>query len=319
MIDIQEWGTCMIKQESFRAMNTNVTVYLESTADPRNSEDDEELNTIVSLIQLLFNTVERICSRFIPTSELQQLNRSPEQLVTVSPILFDVLQQAHNAYKMTNGIFNPGISRNLQSLGYNRSFELIEREDLQSRHKQSDIRPILKFPYELDEKKRTVWLHHGMEIDLGGIAKGWTVDRATRDLRHYGRGFVNAGGDIRFFGIREDSWRIGIENPFDCSKDIATLSIQSGGVATSSTMKRKWKRENQMLNHLIDPSTGYSTTSDIVSTTVVAQTATEADVWAKTLLLVGPEQAMQYIQKYQLDVTFVDTNEVVRRVAHAMV
>jgi FAD:protein FMN transferase len=304
----------MQKQLSFRAMNTNVYVYVESE-----HQNENDMQHAMNFVQEIFQQVETIASRFLPTSELQQLNRSSEQHVTVSPILFDLLKQAYQAHMETDGVFNPGILPNLEILGYDRSMDVIKTDPPKVSEVVPIVEPLDTFPYELNETKHTIWLHQGAAIDLGGIAKGWTVDRAANILRHYGTGYVNAGGDIRFFGERSKPWNIGVENPFDQSQDIAVLSIPIGAVATSSTKKRKWKKGVQDFHHLIDPFTGTSTTSEIVSATVVAQTATQADVWAKTLLLVGSEKATEYIQKHQLEALFVGKNGEVRRISHAMV
>ncbi|UOF88660.1 FAD:protein FMN transferase [Fodinisporobacter ferrooxydans] len=292
---------------TFRAMNTQVELLLEPYE--QQAFEKEELCTY---IQLLFQQVEHICSRFLPESELSILNRTTERDMPLSPLLFEVLINAYNAWKYTDGMFNPCLLPQLEAAGYDKSMENItDSEDKLPMH---PFFAYAKLPFEIDTNRKTVRLSQGMKIDLGGIAKGWTVDHAADYLKQFGAGFINAGGDLRVFGDRDEFWHIGVENPFDPNKDLGTLAIRNGAVATSSTWKRRWKRGGNWMTHLIDPRTGRPTQSEIVSATVTAPTAKEADVWAKTVLLLGVEQGTKFVQERQAQAVLVDQNQQVRSV-----
>jgi thiamine biosynthesis lipoprotein len=131
-------------------------------------------------------------------------------------------------------------------------------------------------------------------------------------------GFVNAGGDLRVFGQREEGWKIAIGDPFEKEKQLGTIQIKDGAVATSSTMKRRWKRGAQWMNHLLDPRTGQPTQSVIVSATVTAPTAKQADVWAKTVLLLGEERGAKFILDQQAQAVLVDHNLQIRSVTNGL-
>ncbi len=242
----------------------------------------------------LFALTEDTCSRFKEDSELMRLNRQIGKEIGVSSTMFSILKNALAFFRETNGIFNPGILGALENSGYNKSIEYIKDQDIE-RANISLPAPEFALPYELDERNQTVFLH--TKIDLGGIAKGWVIDQAAELLTAYGSGFINVGGDIRVFGTLPRALNIGIEDPFDPKSMIDGIQISRGAVATSTSLKRKWKINGEHNHHLIDIHTGAPSKSGIVSATVTAPTAMEADVWAKVTLLLGEEQGKAWISR----------------------
>lgn len=242
----------------------------------------------------IFTLVEDTCSRFKNNSELSQLNRNVGKKVKISSELFTILDQALTFYKETDGIFNPGILKYMENSGYNQSIEYIRGKDLKFEMEHGSTTTIAQ-PFELNEKGQSVILN--TKIDLGGIAKGWVIDRAAELLTKYGYGFVNVGGDIRIFGSLPRPLNIGIEDPYDPSSILTGIEILTGGLATSTSMKRRWLVNGRNKHHLIDPFTGEPSQSTIISSTVAAPTAVEADVWAKVTLLLGEERGKAWIAK----------------------
>ena len=232
----------------------------------------------------IFASVEDTCSRFKEDSELSRLNQQLEKEVEVSDQLFSILKEALRFYEETNGVFNPGILSAIEHSGYTKSIELIKGRELTAPSPTAPVFTKLR-PYQLDEDRQTVLLH--TRIDLGGIAKGWVVDRAAEVLSQHGFGFVNVGGDIRIFGNLPQPLNIGIEDPFEPAKMLSSIQVFVGAVATSTSMKRRWKVDGKNKHHLIDARTGEPSASTIVSATVTAPTALEADVLAKVTLLLG--------------------------------
>ncbi|MCM3728639.1 FAD:protein FMN transferase [Neobacillus cucumis] len=235
----------------------------------------------------LFASVEDTCSRFKEASELSRLNQQLEKEVEVSDQFFNILKEALRFYEETNGVFNPGILSAIENSGYTKSIEFIKGRELAAPSPISPVFTKLR-PYQLAEDRQTVVLY--TRIDLGGIAKGWVIDRAADILSQYGFGFVNVGGDIRIFGRLPRPLNIGIEDPFDPSKMLSSIQISDGAVATSTSMKRRWKVSGKSKHHLIDATTGEPSASTIISSTVTAPTAVEADVLAKVVLLLGEER-----------------------------
>src|SRR6185436_17010833 len=139
----------------------------------------------------------------------------------------------------------------------------------------------------LDAVSRRILMPEGCGIDLGGIGKGWAVDRLAAMLGT--PCLVNGGGDVYAAGTPsdDDAWRVGVADPFRAERDLVMLRVIDRGVATSSSLKRRWRVGDAMLHHLIDPRTGGPSNSDAVQVTVVAPTATGADYLAKVTLLRG--------------------------------
>lgn len=139
----------------------------------------------------------------------------------------------------------------------------------------------------------------GMSIVLGGIAKGYAVDRAVKVIREQGfdSGFVNAGGDGMYFGTKQDGspWRVGLRNPDNKTESIVVLDISDMAVATSGNYERYFN-ESARLSHISDPRTGYSSQS-LISATVIAASAMEADALATAVFVLGPEEGMELIEK----------------------
>lgn len=254
----------------------------------------------------LFASAEDMCSRFKEDSELSLLNQQIGKETVVSNGLFSLLGSALSFYKESNGIFNPGILRALKKSGYTKSIEYIRDREIE-RPDLSVTDAEYTQPYDLDEVKQTAILH--TEIDLGGIAKGWVIDEAAKLLSADGDGFINVGGDIRIFGTLPRPLNIGIEDPFDPKKMISDIQILRGALATSTSLKRKWLVNGHQKHHLIDSHTGAPSESRIVSATVTAPTAMEADVWAKVTLLLGEEQGKAWISKKQVKSVLVSQSK----------
>lgn len=281
----------MLTEHHFRAMNTDVGVWLWSAGPTAKS--------ILAEVEEMFADVESQLSRFRDDSELCRLNaRAGQGAVTVSPLLCRVLTQALAAARQTDGIFDPTLLPQLRQAGYDRSFELLANA--------GDDSPYLPAPSGrygwrqvcLDPANRTVELPAGVAIDLGGIAKGWTVDRASELLADWGPSLVDAGGDMRASGLPGgESWPVALEDPFHPEMDLLTLALNDCAVATSSIGKRHWQRKGQRFHHLIDPRTGTSAQSDLHTVTALSPSALEAEVAAKTALLLGSAEGTAWLQK----------------------
>jgi len=155
---------------------------------------------------------------------------------------------------------------------------------------------------EIDEEKRTVFLPHPeMRIGLGGIGKGYAVDRAFQMLRHLGleNFIVNGAGDIRAHASlgAPRPWRIGIRNPF-AARDIAMgyLEIRNGAVATSGDYERFFRHRGKKYHHVLDGRTG-DMTEEVCSVTVLSDSTTTADVYATTAMALGAEEGLRFLNR----------------------
>src|SRR4051812_12211927 len=250
----------MMNKYNFNSMSTMVQI----------SINQELFANDLMPVYKLFASVENTCSRFKEDSELSRLNQQVGKEVEISELLFSILKDALRFFEETNGVFNPGILSAIENSGYTKSIEYIKGQELAgSPLLAPGVRNIQ--PYRLNEEKQTVVLQ--TRIDLGGIAKGWVIDRAADLLSENGFGFINVGGDIRIFGNLPRSLNIGIEDPFEPTKMLSSIQVSVGAVATSTSMKRRWKKDGENKHHLIDARTGEPSASTIVSATVTAPTA----------------------------------------------
>ncbi len=236
----------------------------------------ELLDAVVDLVE----DAEQRFSRFRPDSVLSILNRERR---TIDGELAALTRESLRLGDVCHGAFNPAVGGALLAAGYDRSFdELPDRVD---------DRPAPRARPGLRVRGDTVTLTGEGPIDLGGIAKGWTVDRAGELLRDQGypRFVIDAGGDILVGDApRRDPLPIGLG-------DLA-VRLEAGAVATSSTLRRRWTAASGAKHHIIDPCTGRPSQRCFAVASVVAPTATVADALA-TALIADPDITLPALEQ----------------------
>jgi len=277
----------------FRAMGTTISVLL----------PEEHLQHGEEIVRSLFADWEQTLSRFLPESELSQLNRLAGKPVVVSELLFTVLERALMAAEATDGLYDPTLLNQLMQLGYDRSFDELPAELPAVEHSTSpggrwrDI--------HIDQALHLVILPSGVGVDFGGIAKGMAVDAALEKLRQEGisTALVNAGGDLAVQGVpvMEQQWPIEVEG----KTQSWVIPLHHGAMATSGVSRRHWKQGEQERHHLVDPRTGLPAQSGLWSVTVAAARCEQAEVAAKVAFLLGIEQGSQFLLRYGLAGLFV--------------
>jgi thiamine biosynthesis lipoprotein len=167
---------------------------------------------------------------------------------------------------------------------------------------------------QLDRRQRTLTAPTGMRIDFGGIGKGYAVDVASQRLSDTRDFLIDAGGDIFASGSGPggDGWPIGIADPAN-GADLDVVVLRDQAIATSTTAQRRWKRGDRWRSHIIDPRTGASTGSEVVSASVIAGTATEADVYAKCALMLGAGDGRRFLETNRAQGLLVLDNSCVLR------
>jgi thiamine biosynthesis lipoprotein len=285
-----------MQYDEFRAMNSDILL----------AASGAEADTIrqgFSMARQYINQSEQRFTRFTDTSELAELNRSSGGWFQASPEMFAVMQEAYQLALVTEGLFNPAVLPALKRAGYDRSMDEIRDgitsnspsiEEAKEENSVMDFRQV-----KLDSTTQSVLLPEGMQIDLGGIAKGWIAEQAAHKLAQVSKTCgVNAGGDMFLINLPEGEadWEVGLEDPMKPEQDLAVLHVKPGAVATSSTAKRRWQKNGYAQHHLIDPRSGLPAETDWVSVTVWAESAAEAEVYAKALLIGGSKEANKLFQ-----------------------
>jgi len=253
------------------AMGTTLSVY---------GPDDGFVAGADAVIET-FRVEEQRFSRFRADSELSMVNARAGGWVTLSHGFESLLRACLAEAAATGGAFDPTVLGAIEAAGYDRDFDEVIRSARLVLH-----RPVPCGRWtEIELAAGSVRLPTGVGLDLGGIAKGWTVDLAVERALASGMSWVlvSAGGDLRVGG-RAPQLAIDVEDPADPSSAIVTVQIDRGALATSSTAKRSW---GPGLHHVIDPRTGAPATTDAVQVTSWAPTCAEAEVAATVALLRG--------------------------------
>ena len=268
---------------SFRAMGTDVEVL----------GYPELLLHVADQVQARFLEVEAALSRFRQDSELSRLNRSSGCPFRASPLLQSVLRGALEAARQSGGLFDPTVLNALEAAGYTRSFD-----DLDGSRGKCRLAGAVSYRAVEVLSDGHVVLHGGVRLDLGGYAKGWTVDSVEELMQSCESWVVNAGGDLlaRGTGPTGEGWLVGVQDPFDHSRDVGVLLIADGAVATTSRMRRRWRTDAGPAHHIIDPATGRPADTGLASVTVITSTSAEAEVLAKILFLLGPRGGVRYAE-----------------------
>ena len=280
----------MINTLEFKAMGCHMFVALDLPEDQH-----VELGQIPGW----FETWEQSLSRFRETSELNQLNRSAGAPFQLSETLWEVLRESLTSEQLSHGLVTPAILDALVMAGYDRSFDQLKTSPSELPSNPLDPAGILS-GVQLNEATRTVCLPIGLHLDFGGIAKGWAAGQATLRLSAFGPALVNAGGDISISGPQSngEAWPIGITDPFDPDSSLEVILIERGSVATSGKDYRRWQRDGVWQHHIIDPRTGMPAQTDVLTATVIAPSAVEAEVAAKVVLISGSQSGLQWLDAY---------------------
>ncbi|MDA1276633.1 MAG: FAD:protein FMN transferase [Verrucomicrobia bacterium] len=252
----------------------------------------ENLNNAVSLAFKEIQRMDTLMSIHRPESEVSLLNsKAFQEPVSVSPELFSVISKAQEIAKTTDGAFDPTIRPLAELWGFIwKEYRLPTREEL------AEVLPRVNANLvKLDSKSRTVrFLKPNISVDLGGIAKGYCVDRAIETLRASGitNALVKAGGDVRVMGHPpgRSSWEIQIEDPNKQGNRVV-LELTDAALSTSGNYENFFRIDGRTYSHILDPRSGYPV-EGIAACSVIAKTCMESDAWATACFVLGPKTSL---------------------------
>ncbi len=268
------------------------------------SDDRAKGEAAIDAVMDEMRHIDETMSTYKPTSEVSKVNAlAASQPVPISLELFKLLGTALEYSRITEGAFDITYA----SVGYMYDFRAHKRpteEQIQAALPAVDYRHVL-----LDAKTHSVrFSQPGVRIDLGGIAKGYSVDRGIEILqaRGYTHALVNAGGDSRVIGDRFGRpWVVGIRHPDHPDQVITRIPLVDAAFSTSGDYERYFDEGGVRYHHIIDPHTGHSA-SKVRSATVIAPTATRTDGLSKTAFVLGADEAMRiYNQLDDVDAVLV--------------
>ncbi len=242
--------------------------------------------------------LEALLSRSLEDSDVNRVNAAAgKEAVTVSPETMSLAGAALEYAALSEGAFDPTIAPLLDCWGF-----LDQRYRVPGPEEIEAVLPLVNFRLlELDRERQTIYLPEaGMSLDLGGIAKGFIVDRGLAVLSRAGirHAFLNAGGDIGLLGTRPDGepWRIGVRHPRVENSLMAVLPLNGGAVVTSGDYERTFELKGVRYHHILDPATG-KPAAQLASVTIIAPTAMEADALSTAVFVLGPSRGLALVEQ----------------------
>ncbi|HEX3845298.1 MAG TPA: FAD:protein FMN transferase [Steroidobacteraceae bacterium] len=266
----------------------------------------QHANAAIDAVMAEMHHVDDVMSDFKPDSELSQINEhAARRPVVVSRELYDLIKLSKHYSQITDGAFDITMESVWRLYHFRQH---IHPTDAQIKALLPTVgwRQLI-----LDDRHHSVrFARPGMAIGLGGIAKGYVVDRSIAILQARGikHAIVTAGGDSRILGDRRGRpWMVAILDPWDQSKVVTEIPITNEAISTSGDYYRGFVQNGVRYDHILSPFTGHSAQL-VRSASVIAPTATETDGMSKTAFVLGPEKTLAIINRMaQYDAVFIDT------------
>ena len=292
------------KWEQTRSMmDTFVTITVYS--------DEETADEAINAAFARMEEIERKASIFDEQSEASQLNRDG-YLDASSDDLLELLTASLNYSQMTNGCFDITVQPllDLWAGGLWQESEEVQQSRI------NETLGLVGWDKVGIEDNRIYLKTEGIEITLGGIAKGYAVDEALEVLEDMGikHALVNAGGDMSTIDSKPNGepWSIALVNPDNTTQSLATFNLRGKSVATSGNYERYFDPEKKA-HHIINPKTGYSAT-ECISVTIIAENGTQADALATSVFVMGPEEGMNLVESLDgVECLIVDAERTIHR------
>lgn len=256
--------------------------------------------------------LDRLFDRFSPDSDVGRINEAAGQWVPVEPDTVALLKEAKDLAAETGGYYEPTVGPLVDLWQINPSEN---RDDDWQPPTTEALKAILsRVDYEalqIDRERGQVSLAKpGMKLDVGGIAKGYAVDRLAELLQSWGitNSLIDFGGDYYALGSHPEGrpWKLGIRHPRDPERLIAYLTVENQAVTTSGDYQRYRIYQGQRFSHLLNPKTGYPG-EELTSVTVVAPKGTTADALSTAVFILGRERGMELVESWpQVEAVLID-------------
>jgi thiamine biosynthesis lipoprotein len=295
----------LARHHRFTALGTYV--HLSTTGDLRRA---------VQLAEAVLAEVDRTCSRFRPDSDLARANARPGQWTEVDPLLAAAVAVAVDAAEETDGLVDPCLGQAMVEIGYDQDLAVVLA--------RGDGRPVPTTSARpgawrevRSEPDGAVLVPEGVQLDLGATAKAWAADLLALTLLDAvgGDALVSLGGDIRIVGSELRQWPVLVtEHPDGVGDELepAVVTLDGGGLATSSTIVRRWRAGGVTQHHLLDPRTGRPVTPYWRTVTATGPTCVAANV-ATTAAIVLGAAAEDWLAERGVDARLVHADGTVRR------
>ncbi|HBI33605.1 MAG TPA: hypothetical protein DEA43_00600 [Candidatus Moranbacteria bacterium] len=290
---------CIVR-EQFRALGTDVVFQI---VVPSQAQKNIAIENIAQAKEMYVNFTN-IFSRFISESELFKLNLAIGKWNVASDDMCEVASLSLDYNNKTDGLFDPRILGVLEDIGYADDFENGTRK-LGKNTQDQALLLNKKLTEDLKIKDGNVFF--GVKMDFSGIVKGYVTDKVVNffDSNGWENFLIDSGGDIFMRGNDEDGklWTVDVEG---ISAEKIMFALSNKAIATSGIGKRRWEIDGRMMHHIINPKNANQFSFDIKSVSVIADLTADADVWAKSLFLMGKKSGIIYARENNLAAVFLD-------------
>jgi thiamine biosynthesis lipoprotein len=290
---------------SFAALGTTATVVIDG--------GDADVARGVEAVRAEVAAIDLACSRFRPDSELSQLNAAHGRPTLAGPVLLEAVAVALRAARLTGGLVDPTVGGAMRALGYDRDFGIVR-----DRPDEGPVVTLVRRDVPgwrvvaCDPETGMIMLPAGVELDLGATAKALAADRAAAAAaRAAGCGaLVSLGGDIAMAGTAPaGGWSVRVTDDHAAPLDAPgqTVSLLSGGLATSGTTVRRWRRGGRDVHHLLDPATGQPADAPWRTVSVAAASCVDANTASTAAVILGA-RAPAWLDRQGLPARLVATD-----------
>lgn len=229
--------------------------------------------------------IEARYSRFIEDNELSQLNAQLGEWVEVSDELYELISFGIRVQERSDGAFNLSVKSILEGWGYDPQYSLQEQKPGETG--------------SIEAKEGKVRCH--AEIELGGLGKGYAIDRMVNQLADFSNILVNAGGDLFARGQDlEGPWKVALEHPTDITKGIGIVEVDKFAIGASSPSRRRWRDKH----HLVDPKQACPA-NGMLAVYTQAPAALLADAYSTALFAMGFESAAKKLPELPIEALLI--------------
>jgi thiamine biosynthesis lipoprotein len=265
------------------------------------ADDSETLPHILDQALDEVDRIDRLMSHYKTDSPLSRINReAATSPVTVEPELFDFITESILYSRESDGAFDITVGPLMKVWGFFRG-----DGRLASGHDVEDARSLVGSQHIiLDAEHRTIRFDRpGVELDLGGIAKGYAVDRAVRLLRarHVAAALVSAGGSTIYgLGVppTHNGWRVAIQDPTDSRKSAREVELKDRALSVAGSSEKFFEVHGVRYSHIMDPRTGRPV-QGVLSVAVITETGTQGDALDDAFFVLGPVGSRNYLQRLE--------------------
>ena len=298
-------------KESRTLMDTYCTITVVSPSKERAAEAIDKGFVEIKKLELLLNY-------FSDRSEITAINKAAGiRPVKVSRETLDMMRKTLEISKATRGTFDPTLAPIIKLWDFSK--KRLDNSVPDSRVIKDILKLVDYRKIEINNKSEVFLAKKGMEIDLGGIAKGYAADKAMEAIKAEGikAALVAVAGDIRGFGssTTRNAWKVGIQDPRPETgsekpwEDIfASLYLEDMAISTSGDYQRFFIKDGKRYHHILDPSTGFPAESDLLSASVIAPEGYIADGLSTAVFALGAEKGMALLKAMGVEGVLVNSN-----------